>query len=47
MSKRFWAYMDSARGFWSLIAGLVISAIGYLVGVKKLIDWIMRKYKKT
>jgi hypothetical protein len=35
--------MDSARGFWSLIAAMVVAGICYLAGSKALIDRIMKK----
>jgi len=45
MKEKFWKFMDSARGFWTLILALIIAGIGYMIGSKTLIDWYMEKRK--
>jgi hypothetical protein len=45
VKENFWCFMDSAKGFWTLIVALVVAGIGYMSGSKVLIDWYMRKRK--
>jgi hypothetical protein len=41
--NKFWKFMDSAKGFWSLIAVTIITGIIYMVGSKKMIDELMKR----
>jgi hypothetical protein len=43
IKEKFWAYMDGAKGFWTLIALTILSGIGYLIGARKLIDTMIGK----
>lgn len=46
MKEKFWKFMDSAKGFWILISGMIILGIAYMVGGKELIDWVMKIRKE-
>ena len=46
MNNKFWKFMDSAKGFWSLIIFTILIGIAYLIGSQKLIDWVMERRKR-
>ena len=46
MKEKFWRFMDSAKGFWTLIAGLIVTGVLYMLGSHKLIDLYMKKRKE-
>jgi hypothetical protein len=37
--------MDSAKQFWAFIGLTILLGIGYMLGAKKLIDWVMERRK--
>jgi hypothetical protein len=37
--------MKSAKQFWTFIGLTILLGIGYMLGAKKLIDWVMEKRK--
>lgn len=43
MIDKFWAFMDSAKGFWSLIFGVVLGGVVYLRVVHKIIEKVIRR----
>ena len=44
--EKFWKFMDSAKGFWSLIATTIIVGILYMIGANEAIKKIMEKRKE-
>ena len=46
MKERFWRFMDSAKGFWTLILSVIVLGIGWMIGSDKLIEWYMNKRKE-
>lgn len=46
MNEKFWKFMDSAKGFWSLIASMLILGVAYMFGAQKVIDKIMERRRK-
>jgi hypothetical protein len=44
--EKFWKFMDSAKGFWTLIFTMIITGIFYMIGASKTIDKIMEKRKE-
>jgi hypothetical protein len=41
--EKFWKFMDSAKGFWTLILSLVVVGIGYMVGASKIIEGMIKR----
>ena len=43
MKEKFWKYMDSCWGFWTMVALTMVIGAGYVAGSHKLINWAMKK----
>jgi hypothetical protein len=37
--------VNSAKQFWAFIGLTILLGIGYMLGAKKLIDWVMERRK--
>jgi len=38
--------MSSAKQFWAFIGLTILLGIGYMLGAKKIIDWVMEKRRE-
>lgn len=42
MKKKFWKFMDSAKGFWTLIGTMIVLGFAYMFGAHHVIEKIMK-----